>query len=148
MPLTKLCSVVDKNIFTVIMRWQEWPGCHEIERLLINIWFVSKKNTSFIALIWGFTNFQEMKLICSFFYHRISGRYLANIFFHLTMYGWDSLSSLYTRDIMEIWHIHVSAVLKDYNGTTFIISIGKKWKKIVPSYFLLILCCICRIVDT
>ena len=86
-----------------------------------NIWFVSKKNTSFIALIWGFTNFQEMKLICSLFYHRISGRYLANIFFHLTMYGWDSLSSLYTRDIMEIWHIHVSAVLKDYNGTTFII---------------------------
>ena len=104
--------------------------------MLVNIWFVSKKNTSFIALIWGFTNWQEMKLICSLFYHRISGRYLANIFFHLTMYGWDSLSSLYTRDIMEIWHIHVSAVLKDYNGTTYIISIGKrKWKKIVPSYF-------------
>ena len=102
----------------------------------------ASKNTSFIALIWGFTNFQEMKLICSLFYHRISGRYLANIFFHLTMYGWDSLSSLYTRDIMEIWHIHVSAVLKDYNGTTFIISIRKgKRKKFVPSYFLLILCC-------
>ena len=70
-----------------------------------------------------------MKLICSLFYHRISGRYLANIFFHLTMYGWDSLSSLYTRDIMEIWHIHVSAVLKDYNGTTFIISIEKVGEK-------------------
>ena len=140
MTLTKLCLVVDKN--PVIMRWQEWPRCHVIVRLLLNIWFVSKKNTSFIALIWGFTNFQEMKLICSLFYHRISGRYLANIFFHLTMYGWDSLSSLYTRDIMEIWHIHVSAVLKDYNGTTFIISIRKgKRKKFVPSYFLLILCC-------
>ena len=57
---------------------------------------------SFFYLIWIQCCLRK-KLICFLFYHCISETYLANIFFHPTMYGWDSLSSLYTRDIMEIW---------------------------------------------
>ena len=57
----------------------------------------------FFILEFKFQIVWEFKLICVLFYHGISETYLANIFFHPTMYGWDSLSSLYTRDIMEIW---------------------------------------------
>ena len=62
---------------------------------------------SFFYLIWIQCCLRK-KLICFLFYHCISETYLANIFFHPTMYGWDSLSSLYTRDIMEIWRDSLS----------------------------------------